>query len=72
VTIKALCHIRFQEVDREELQHQDQSQDLQFSGADEGGGSSTKQPYKREQPKVGRNEPCPCGSGRKFKKCCGR
>ena len=22
--------------------------------------------------KVGRNEPCPCGSGRKFKKCCGR
>lgn len=26
----------------------------------------------RESPKVGRNEPCPCGSGRKFKKCCGR
>ena len=24
------------------------------------------------QPKVGRNEPCPCGSGKKFKKCCGR
>jgi preprotein translocase subunit SecA len=23
------------------------------------------------QPKVGRNDPCPCGSGRKFKKCCG-
>ncbi|MDT7520794.1 SEC-C metal-binding domain-containing protein [Rhodoferax sp. TBRC 17660] len=23
------------------------------------------------QPKVGRNEPCPCGSGKKFKKCCG-
>ncbi|HYR01938.1 MAG TPA: SEC-C metal-binding domain-containing protein, partial [Syntrophobacteria bacterium] len=21
---------------------------------------------------VGRNEPCPCGSGRKYKKCCGR
>jgi uncharacterized protein len=32
--------------------------------------------YERElaksmQPKVGRNEPCPCGSGKKFKKCCG-
>ena len=27
--------------------------------------------YVREQPKVGRNDPCPCGSGRKFKKCCG-
>jgi uncharacterized protein YecA (UPF0149 family) len=22
-------------------------------------------------PKIGRNEPCPCGSGKKFKKCCG-
>jgi SEC-C motif-containing protein len=28
--------------------------------------------YRRETPKVGRNEPCPCGSGRKYKKCCGR
>lgn len=27
---------------------------------------------RREQPKVGRNDPCPCGSGKKFKKCCGR
>jgi uncharacterized protein YecA (UPF0149 family) len=26
----------------------------------------------REMPKVGRNDPCPCGSGKKFKKCCGR
>jgi SEC-C motif domain protein len=25
----------------------------------------------REGPKVGRNDPCPCGSGKKFKKCCG-
>ena len=29
-------------------------------------------PTKREIPKVGRNEPCPCGSGKKFKNCCGR
>ena len=28
-------------------------------------------PLRREQPKVGRNDPCPCGSGKKFKKCCG-
>jgi uncharacterized protein len=28
-------------------------------------------PFVREGPKVGRNDPCPCGSGRKFKKCCG-
>jgi len=29
-------------------------------------------PYKRETPKVGRNDPCPCGSGKKYKKCCGK
>jgi preprotein translocase subunit SecA len=29
-------------------------------------------PQRREVPKVGRNEPCPCGSGKKFKNCCGR
>jgi len=29
-------------------------------------------PIRREMPKVGRNEPCPCGSGKKFKHCCGR
>ncbi len=29
-------------------------------------------PIQREAPKVGRNDPCPCGSGRKFKSCCGR
>ena len=28
--------------------------------------------YRRETPKVGRNDPCPCGSGKKYKKCCGR
>ena len=28
-------------------------------------------PYVRDTPKVGRNEPCSCGSGKKFKKCCG-
>lgn len=27
--------------------------------------------FRRDAPKVGRNDPCPCGSGRKFKKCCG-
>ena len=29
-------------------------------------------PARREAPKVGRNEPCPCGSGRKYKDCCGK
>jgi len=31
----------------------------------------TKQPVVRSEPKVGRNDPCPCGSGKKYKKCCG-
>jgi len=29
-------------------------------------------PFKRSDPKVGRNSPCPCGSGKKYKKCCGK
>ena len=28
--------------------------------------------FRRDMPKTGRNEPCPCGSGKKYKKCCGR
>ncbi len=35
----------------------------------ENGGMS---PVKRKTPKVGRNQPCPCGSGKKYKHCCGR
>jgi Protein of unknown function (DUF1186)/SEC-C motif len=31
-----------------------------------------QEPYRRSQPKIGRNEPCPCGSGKKYKKCCGK
>lgn len=30
------------------------------------------QPVRREEPKVGRNAPCPCGSGKKYKHCCGK
>ena len=31
-----------------------------------------QQPLQREEEKIGRNAPCPCGSGKKYKKCCGR
>ena len=31
-----------------------------------------KKPYVRKGAKVGRNDPCPCGSGKKYKNCCGR
>jgi SEC-C motif domain protein len=30
------------------------------------------EPVRRDAPRVGRNDACPCGSGKKFKKCCGR
>ncbi len=36
------------------------------------GGPQVKQPIVNQQPKVGRNDPCPCGSGKKFKNCHGR
>ncbi len=32
---------------------------------------STKTPVVHQGPRVGRNDPCPCGSGKKYKKCCG-
>jgi preprotein translocase subunit SecA len=42
---------------------------LQMVGGDSTGGSSQKTVFKGA--KVGRNDPCPCGSGKKYKKCCG-
>jgi len=44
-------------------------QNLVFSSGDE---PAKKNPVKRTQKKVGRNAPCPCGSGKKYKKCCGK
>src|SRR5438309_19973 len=35
------------------------------------GGDDIVKTVRREEPKVGRNEPCPCGSGKKYKKCHG-
>ncbi|MBA2585076.1 MAG: preprotein translocase subunit SecA [Chthoniobacterales bacterium] len=44
-------------------------------GGEDGDGAEVKlelAPVRRDMPKVGRNDPCPCGSGKKFKNCCGR
>ena len=41
---------------------------LSYSAGDDGSGP---EPAKRKAAKVGRNDPCPCGSGKKYKKCCG-
>ncbi|MBM3333698.1 SEC-C domain-containing protein [Candidatus Sumerlaeota bacterium] len=43
----------------------------QATGAEGGESPAPKIQPIRRGPKVGRNDPCPCGSGKKFKKCCG-
>ncbi len=48
---------------------QPKEQKLVFSSGDE---PAKKNPVKRAEKKVGRNAPCPCGSGKKYKKCCGK
>ena len=35
------------------------------------GQPGVRKPVVRDEPKVGRNDPCPCGSGKKYKRCCG-
>ena len=63
-TLKILYRVRIQtEVKREEVQKP------MFTNKDD---SAVKQPKKRTDEKVGRNDPCPCGSGKKYKQCCGR
>lgn len=44
---------------------------LQGSAQQEASDAGKKQPFKRSEKKVGRNDPCPCGSGKKYKKCHG-
>jgi len=42
-----------------------------FAGNDEHGWDDLlREPYVRSEPKIGRNDPCPCGSGKKYKRCC--
>jgi len=50
----------------DEMKREEQDS-LTFSHSD---GSSIKQPVKRSHKKIKRNDPCPCGSGKKYKKCC--
>ncbi len=52
------------------LKHKFQPSALSYSGPDENG-AAKKQTMRRAEPRVGRNAPCPCGSGKKHKKCCG-
>ncbi len=68
-TVGILFRIQISEPKKIDDLRQPKEQNLIFSGGEE---TSRKNPVKRAQNKVGRNAPCPCGSGKKFKKCCGK
>ncbi|GAB3310636.1 preprotein translocase subunit SecA [Haliea atlantica] len=50
----------------------EESQSDEGQGEPRGDAAATPQTVVRDQPKVGRNDPCPCGSGKKYKQCHGR
>ena len=63
-TIHVLCHIRIeQKVEREQVAK------VTGTNKDESG---PRRPAKRESVKIYPNDPCPCGSGKKYKNCCGK
>jgi preprotein translocase subunit SecA len=68
-TLGILFRIQIAEPQKLDEIRQPQEQQLFFSGGDE---PTKKKPVKRTKKKIGRNAPCPCGSGKKYKKCCGR
>lgn len=70
--IRALSHLRIREkVEESEYQHE-QDENLNYAGGEASSAPKpVKQPVKKAA-KISRNAPCPCGSGKKYKKCCGR
>jgi preprotein translocase subunit SecA len=83
-TIRYLSHIEVaSEEDMTRLEEQRRSEQANreykhaeasgLTGADAGEGfEAAQKPMMRPGPKVGRNDPCPCQSGKKFKQCCGK
>jgi preprotein translocase subunit SecA len=68
-TLGILYRIQIAEPEKIDDYRQPRKQQMVFSG---GGEPEKKKPQKRSAQKIGRNAPCPCGSGKKYKKCCGR
>ena len=63
-TVKALMHVKIeQKVEREQV--------AKVTGTNKDN-TTAAEPVRRKEAKIGRNDPCPCGSGRKYKQCCGR
>ncbi|MGD8975083.1 MAG: preprotein translocase subunit SecA [Desulfobacterales bacterium] len=68
-TLGILFRVQIAEPEKIEDIRKPRRQPMVFSGGEE---PQQKKPVKREAKKIGRNAPCPCGSGKKYKKCCGR
>ncbi|ABK16895.1 preprotein translocase subunit SecA [Syntrophobacter fumaroxidans] len=68
-TIRLLFHIQIQREEQLDELRKEQEDQPMFFGPAEGAG---QKPQTRKDRKVGRNDPCPCGSGKKYKKCCGK
>jgi len=75
-TLTTLFRIKIakeEDVDREALEKRKRQQaEMRLSRGGQEAGQAQQQPLKREGEKIGRNDPCPCGSGKKYKKCCGK
>ncbi len=72
-----ICEFLFKaQINREAVQslesHQDKEERKVMEHRGEGSESQKPAPVKRDENKVGRNDPCPCGSGKKYKKCHGK
>jgi len=67
-TLEKLCLVRIQREEEVEEIRQKQKQDYVMSRGED---IPANQTIRRDTEKVGRNDPCPCGSGKKYKKCCG-
>ncbi|MFP4348683.1 MAG: preprotein translocase subunit SecA [Thermodesulfobacteriota bacterium] len=70
-TLEILFKIQVAKPDEMRQLQKPREQDLVFSGGEDNP-SPKRKPVRRSEKKVGRNDPCPCGSGKKYKKCCGR
>ena len=68
-TIEKLCLVQIQREEEIEEMQEKQRQDYIMSRGEDTAAPKT---VKRDHDKIGRNDPCPCGSGKKHKKCCGQ
>ncbi|MDY6905266.1 MAG: preprotein translocase subunit SecA [Thermodesulfobacteriota bacterium] len=68
-TLAILFRIQIESQEKMEVLTQPQEQEMTLSHGE--ASDQKKEPVKRKDEKVGRNAPCPCGSGKKYKKCCG-